>query len=554
MNAHGRFARTATSRFLLGALVATACAGAVAAPVAGNPVRATEAGGAPVVPSEASIVQGGIVTLPVATNDTQYSDGAFKLMGSPLLSTGSDDPHAAAYAGKIGYEFTNMAAGGGNLTLYVGANVPAGTYMLAAVRTANYARSVVKLQVLPVGHVYVTTPAEGYQKALGKLQPGDVLELHAGTYSGTAVLTASGTAARPITIRGYGRGEALPLIKYTGTTSNEWEIRGSHLIVEGLAFDSTHTNPIRIRKPSNGAIEGVTIVGNTFVDCGDICVTANDPGVSYAHVRILYNLVLEAHQTGFYIGQQNGQTPVDDFLFEGNVLDARGVSAPHDEGYGIETKLNVRDATLRNNYILGTQGPGIMTYGLQAGADPGYASVVDRNIVIGACNDQNILTGAGPAVVSNNLAIGGAEYGYGIQDYHQWHLLAHVQYLGNTSLLNGSGGFWSESKPSVSGIADLRMIGNRAYPAPGRPGFVNLPPNVPPAAVEDNTVHAPTAAMSAAAVSLQTQVPSPQALQQAVWPMLAAGGSLLPVPLQNVLGTLTALPNQSSNHSARVCH
>lgn len=518
-------------------------------PTSGSPLTVT--------PANVSLIQGGITTLVVSAAGGGLSGDTLKLSGSEMLSKGSDDPDDDSYSGKIGYSFDNVGTGGGNLTLYVGAKVPVGGYTLTVTGTLNgptYTTSLI-LQVLQTGKVYDIKPTDNYQSYLGTLQPGDVLALHAGTYSGSAVLRLNGTQEKPITIRGYGHGEAMPVLAYTGTSANEWEIRGSHLIVEGLVFDSSHTDPIRIRAPSGGGgTDDVTIVGNKFTNCGDICITANDPGVSYQNIRILYNLMLNARTTGVYIGNHQGNTPFKNFLFEGNVIDDRMMndfSANSDIGYGIEIKLNVEDATLRNNYIVGAKGPGIMTYGLQSDKDPAHQDIVEGNIAIGSCTDQNIIVGAGPTIVRNNLSVGGHVGGYQITDYGNRHLSSGIQVVGNTALLNESSGFWVAPSPKGTGLENLQMINNLAYPLPGGIGYDHLPPNAPPAVIENNNAASPTSAMTANAKRLQTLIPSPEDLRK-VWPLMSQG-PLQPAQLDNLLNILAALPSQSSNSDPRSC-
>lgn len=504
-------------------------------------------------PANPSIIQGGIITLAVSVSGGGLSGGTLNLSGSDLLSQGSDDLDASPNTDKIGYAFNNVGNSGGNLSLYVGNQVPVDSYSLTLTGTADGKayRTSLTLRVAASGQTYMITPSDNYQNYLTTLRPGDVLVLHAGTYSGPAVLTLNGTQEKPITIRGYGQGKAMPVLKYTGSASNLWEIRGSHLIIEGLKFDTTQTNPIRIRAPGSGGIDDVTIIGNEFAECGDICITANGDGVSYQNLRILYNLMLNSHETGVYIGNQQGQTPVTNFLFEGNVIDDRLMTDSSAIGYGIEVKLNVKNATLRHNYIVGAKGPGIMTYGLDRNADPRYRNIVDGNIVIGSCTDQNIVIGAGPALVSNNLSMGGSAGGYDADDYGNRHLSAGIQLTGNTAVLNNSSDFWINPNLKTSGLADLQMTNNLAYPPTGGPGYRNLPLDTAPAVIKNNNIASPTAAMVTEVTQLKGLIPSPQDLR-AVWPLLSHG-PLQSSSLANLLKTLTALPNQSNSSAPRPC-
>src|SRR5690348_1301260 len=63
--------------------------------------------------------------------------------------------------------------------------------------------SVVMLGAAPVQAAkYSVNDAAGLQSALGKVVPGDVIVLAAGTYRGSFVATRSGAKGNPITLKG----------------------------------------------------------------------------------------------------------------------------------------------------------------------------------------------------------------------------------------------------------------------------------------------------------------------------------------------------------------
>lgn len=506
-----------------------------------------------------SLVQGGIITLPVTITGSGFQNGTLNLStNSTLKLSGTARLYYGDDASKLGYEFTSVSSQGGNLTLYVGSAIPVGTYPLAISASVGGASqtAALTLNVLAQGKVYEIWPTASYgsyQSYLPQLQPGDVLILHQGTYGGDALLTLSGTAERPITIRGYGNGESQPILEYTGSTSNQWEIRGSNLIVEGLEFEAPQTDPVRIRPPlapATGPIQNVTLVDNSFINCGSECVTANDPNTTYQDIRLIDNLVVGTQITAFYIGNQEGNDTFNNFLFEGNVVDGRSIVSTDIVGYGIEVKLNVEDAVLRNNYIVGARGPGIMTYGLASTTSPAYGDIVENNIVIGSCTDANIYVGAGPTIVRGNLSMGGNSGGYSIANYDNWNLLSGVQVFQNTALLNQPNGF-SVVAQSNSGIANLQMYSNLGYPGSGGTGFQGLPAPSSSNNIHDNETATPPNTSSAQVQKLLGLIPSPQALK-AVWPQLA-NGPLDAASLTRILGAVVALPNQSPNSAPRTC-
>lgn len=502
-----------------------------------------------------SIRQGGITSVAISVRGNGFTDGTLELASTTALPMSGRARLHGSGTGKLGYSFEGVGAHGGNLTLYVGRDVPAGSYAMGVTGTAHgesHSASFV-LRVLQRGTVHEIWPTshDSFANGVMALQPGDVLVLHQGTYPGHAVLRVNGTAGQPVTIRGFGNGEAKPVLRYTGSRGNQWEIRGSHLIVQGLEFDTPHTYSIRIRPSQRGPVEDVSLIDNTFVGCGGGCISANDKGGRYANIRIIDNLMLHAAKTAVYVGDHQGDATFHDFLFEGNVIDGRSIAGDNIVGYGIEVKLDVQDAVLRNNYVVGAKGPGIMTYGLRAKRDPALGDIIEGNIVIGSCTDRNILIGAGPTIARRNLSIGGYSDGFGVYDYGGRHLSAGIQVTRNTALLNEPSGFHVAPEIRGTGLADLQMTDNLAYPAPGGVGFTGLPAADGSNVIRDNHVEPATTAMAAAVGPLRHIIPSPQDLKP-VWPLLARG-PLGPAQLGALLDTLGSLPNRSGNEAQRSC-
>lgn len=507
------------------------------------------------VQAAVSLRQGGITTVAVGISGDGFVDGTLALSSPTSLSLSGTARLHGNDTGKLGYSFESVGTHGGNMTLYVGPDVPAGSYAMTVTASAGGESHGAQftLHVLARGTVYEIWPTndDSFANGLKNLKSGDVLVLHQGTYPGSAVLRLNGTAEQPITIRGYGHGESKPVMQYTGSSQNHWEIRGSHLIVEGLEFDTPATYSIRIRPSDAGPVANVSLVDNTFVGCGDGCISANDDGATYSDIRIIDNLMLDALKTPVYIGNHQGTARFHNFLFEGNVIDGRSIVDTDVVGYGIEVKLNVENAVLRNNYIVGARGPGIMTYGLQTGRDPALGDIIEGNIVIGSCTDRNILIGAGPTIARRNLAMGGHSDGYGIYDYGGRHLSAGIQVLRNTSLLNEPNEFWITPQTAGTGLEDMRMTDNLAYPSAGGIGFDNLPAANGHNDIHDNNTDIATSAMATAVGQLQHNVPAPQDLK-AVWPLLSQG-PIAATQLASLLDKLDSLANQSRNGAPRAC-
>src|SRR3712207_4417390 len=72
-------------------------------------------------------------------------------------------------------------------------------------------------------------PYANLQAVAGTLGPGDVVNVHPGTYSGGVVLERDGAPGNPITIRGVGD----PRPQLQGGT-NTIEVQGNHHVVERL--------------------------------------------------------------------------------------------------------------------------------------------------------------------------------------------------------------------------------------------------------------------------------------------------------------------------------
>jgi hypothetical protein len=80
-------------------------------------------------------------------------------------------------------------------------------------------------------------PHTTLQQLLGAvtLQPGDIVEIDPGDYPGGVILTRSGSASQPITIRGLRDGQGNRPLLSGGTNTFEFR-RADHVVLEGLAF------------------------------------------------------------------------------------------------------------------------------------------------------------------------------------------------------------------------------------------------------------------------------------------------------------------------------
>jgi hypothetical protein len=303
------------------------------------------------------------------------------------------------------------------------------------------------------------TPEENYVEILRTLQPGDELVFLPGIHEGHAVLTASGEAGRPITLRGVAKDGKLPELRYTGSANNLWRIKASHLIIRDLAFHSTHSYGMRIERADH-----ITIDGCQFRECGGGDLSANSADVD--GLRVQNCRFIGSPCTPVYIGHQDGKLAITHFVFERNIIDGSRIT--EGVGYGIQLKLNVRGGVIRENHIFGTQGPGIMVYG-SLDAAPEDAQRVERNIIVGGRDNPGIVVGGGPALVQGNLLVGGRSGGIAVQNYGGRDILDGIRLIDNVMVLNKS------SDLSVSGNArGLLAQGNRAWRDAEAGGFRGL--------------------------------------------------------------------------------
>jgi parallel beta-helix repeat protein len=100
-----------------------------------------------------------------------------------------------------------------------------------------------------------TAPFKTFPKAVSALQPGDTLQVLAGTYSETLTLSSSGTATAPITVLGNGA-----IVNMQGINANGITVSGSYVRVSG--FEVTGATDFGIAVMS----QNVTIENNIVHD------------------------------------------------------------------------------------------------------------------------------------------------------------------------------------------------------------------------------------------------------------------------------------------------
>jgi hypothetical protein len=300
---------------------------------------------------------------------------------------------------------------------------------------------------------------------MNRLSPGDELVLLPGRYRGPCTISKGGVPERPIVIRSADLDRPAVLV-YTGRTANVLDIKADHVVIRGLAFESSDpaADGIRIYARNNVIVEDCR-----FLKLGGIAVVANH--YSARGIIVRRNIVQQSRATAMYFGCHDGRACViEDLLIERNYI--HGVDAPDPMiGYGIQVKLN-SSAVIRDNIIVDTKGPAIMVYGSQ---NRELVSVVERNFVQGSRNAAGIVVGGGPAKVYNNISVENSHGGIQLQDYGKRGLLRDIAVTHNTLSDNQQGGLVVSSTDKVEAKIALNAVASNAGKAalPGaRDGLV----------------------------------------------------------------------------------
>lgn len=300
------------------------------------------------------------------------------------------------------------------------------------------------------------TPADDWCGALAEAAEGEAFELAAGDYAGPCSIRTS------VQVTGSGA-----RIVYNGTTSNVIDVYADGVTLEGLAFGPTNAD-IDAIKVRGGT--GVTVRACTFTHIGGIGISANSADT--AGLRILDNTFTDLDATGVYLGCHDGSCAATDYTFTGNTID--GVTSSG-VGYAIEAKLNSW-GTIAGNELRDAQGPAITVYG----SERGDTTRVEANVVASSRSAATLEIAGGPAVVRNNVVIGGAAGGLYVYDYGGRGLVSDITVVGNT--LWGAGGAGA-TLSGWAGGANLTFADN----AVGRAdGAAALPAPVDGATFEGN--------------------------------------------------------------------
>lgn len=244
------------------------------------------------------------------------------------------------------------------------------------------------------GNIVNVASASQLASALRDAQPGDVIQMADGTYTGKFTASASGTVAQPITIRGSSRA-----IIHAGTS-----VSGNALKIQGTASE-TGNDPASTRFADYWCISGITIIGGTTAVMVDLArhavitgVTIRDTGQEGIHFKscssdgILADsrvtntgLITPGYGEGIYIGtaQSNWDSlnnctrgspdPTDNVQIINNTVD-------HVTAESIDIKEGTRNGVIRGNTfdVIGMTGE---HFGDSAIELKGAGYTIDNNIV-----------------------------------------------------------------------------------------------------------------------------------------------------------------------------
>jgi len=285
--------------------------------------------------------------------------------------------------------------------------------------------------------------------------PGDEIVLLSGVHAGPCGLRANGAAGSAVVLRSV----SGATIEYDGRTSNVVELYADYVTLRELSFGPTQPDVDAVKIRSR---EGIEISACSFREIGGISISANSGDTD--GLIIADNSFVDLQATGVYLGCHEGECAARDYAVTGNVID--GVTSSN-VGYGMEFKLGSY-GRVADNIISSTQGPAIEVYG---GATTDPWTIVEGNLTVGAATSGTLEIGGGPALVRNNIIVGGAGGGLVAYDYGGRGLDRSVHLLGNTVI--------GEEAPAIVLYGwgpgrDLRLVGNAwsqtAGPAPETSG------------------------------------------------------------------------------------
>ncbi len=286
-------------------------------------------------------------------------------------------------------------------------------------------------------------------KAVAALQPGDRLEIAAGTYSVDARwdISVSGTAEAPIWIvAAKGARVVLTRPDEKQNVLNMGFARPvRHLCLRGLEITGGG-HGLRL-----GHCEEVWVDACHIHHTGGPCLSANSADTRRLHVTRNEMHHGGGHGEGMYLGANEGEHVMSESVIALNHVHDCGGS----QGDGIEVKQGSWGNLVAENHVHDTQYPCITVYGT-AGRP---VNIIERNVCHGS--GDHAMQVQGEAIVRNNVLIGAKGSAFASTD-HQGKTL-NLQVVHNT-LVNGSHAF---SGGSWNGREGMLLANNIIYSRDG---------------------------------------------------------------------------------------
>jgi len=237
------------------------------------------------------------------------------------------------------------------------------------------------------------------------LQPGDILNLAAGTYSvsGRWGATLQGTVSNPIVIRRAP--SATGVVNFVRQdTQNIIDISNSYNFrFENIQFSmgSGCPNGCRGIRLGPGNVYNAIFDSLTISKPSASGFNANDAGASYYNITLKNSIIRDTSATGecVYVGCNQDACQFYNSLIDRNYCFNTLATTSSQVGSGIQVKTGSYNNIISNNVVYKTKGVGILLYD-----DYGRGrNIIEGNIITEAGN-HGIQVSAG-AIVRNNIVV-----------------------------------------------------------------------------------------------------------------------------------------------------